>query len=175
MPSPILCATYKSIVGELIIGIFEDQLCMIDWTYRRMRPAIDKRLSDFFQTNIIEADHSLQQEVMRQLHEYFNRERTEFSLPLLFAGTDFQQSVWKQLQLIPYGQTQSYLELARSMQQESAIRAVAAANGANALSIVVPCHRVIGSKGELTGYAGGLTAKRRLLALEGSFTQGELF
>jgi methylated-DNA-[protein]-cysteine S-methyltransferase len=101
-----------------------------------------------------------------QLAEYFAGERTEFDLPLALAGTDFQRRVWAALRDIPYGETVSYGELARSIGQASASRAVGLANGKNPVSVIVPCHRVIGSDGSLTGYGGGLDRKRFLLALE---------
>jgi methylated-DNA-[protein]-cysteine S-methyltransferase len=102
----------------------------------------------------------------RQLAEYFAGERRTFDLPLAPQGTGFQQLVWRALAAIPYGQTRSYGELARAIGRPSASRAVGAANGKNPLAIVVPCHRVIGASGELTGYAGGMAAKRWLLAHE---------
>ena len=101
-----------------------------------------------------------------QLNEYFNQERKEFDIPLLTVGSDFQKSVWLELQQIPYGITETYLGLSIKMNNEKAIRAVSAANGANAISIFIPCHRVIGSKNELTGYAGGIPVKKKLLRLE---------
>ena len=103
-----------------------------------------------------------------QLRAYFARELTEFDLPLAPHGTDFQCKVWRELRRIPYGKTASYGELARRVGNEKASRAVGLANGRNPLSIVVPCHRVIGSNGKLTGYAGGLDRKRYLLDLESS-------
>ncbi|MFO7608567.1 MAG: methylated-DNA--[protein]-cysteine S-methyltransferase [Candidatus Krumholzibacteriia bacterium] len=105
--------------------------------------------------------------VIAQLDEYFAGARTAFDLPLAPAGTPFQRRVWALLQAIPYGQTITYAELARRAGNPAACRAVGAANGRNPLPVVVPCHRVIGSGGRLTGYAGGLAAKARLLALEG--------
>ena len=105
-------------------------------------------------------------EAMRQLDAYFAGELTEFSLPLEPAGTAFQRSVWAALCDIPYGETISYGELARRIGKPQAVRAVGAANGQNPLAIVVPCHRVIGSDGKLTGYGGGLETKEALLALE---------
>lgn len=102
-----------------------------------------------------------------QLAEYFHKKRQEFSLPLAPAGTDFQQRVWRQLRAIPYGQTASYLEIACAVGNAKAVRAVGAANGSNPISIVVPCHRVIGSNGKLTGYGGGLWRKEWLLNHEG--------
>ncbi|WP_078084051.1 methylated-DNA--[protein]-cysteine S-methyltransferase [Microbulbifer mangrovi] len=102
-----------------------------------------------------------------QLLAYFAGERQAFDLPLDASGTPFQQSVWRALCAIPFGETRSYRELAEAIGNPKAVRAVARANGANPLSIVVPCHRVIGADGTLTGYAGGLEMKARLLALEG--------
>ncbi len=102
----------------------------------------------------------------RQLNEYFTGRRSDFELPLEPHGSDFQKKVWQALRKIPFGQTRSYREIAEAIGAAAAIRAVGRANGKNPLSIVVPCHRVIGSKGSLTGFAGGLPAKAALLALE---------
>lgn len=102
----------------------------------------------------------------RQLDEYFEGRRKTFDLPLDVQGTDFQKSVWAELAKIPYGETTSYGEIARRLKNEKAVRAVGAANGRNPISIVVPCHRVIGANGALTGYAGGLPAKTKLLQIE---------
>jgi methylated-DNA-[protein]-cysteine S-methyltransferase len=104
--------------------------------------------------------------VRRQLEEYFAGERDAFDLPVGPVGTPFQQRVWDELARIPYGQTISYAELASRIGRPTAVRAAGAANGANPVSIVIPCHRVIGSSGSLTGYSGGLDAKRFLLELE---------
>jgi methylated-DNA-[protein]-cysteine S-methyltransferase len=104
---------------------------------------------------------------LRQLTEYFGGTRREFDLPLRMQGTDFQKRVWQELTEIPYGQTWSYGELAKRIDNPSASRAVGLANGRNPISILVPCHRVIGADGSLTGYGGGLDRKRWLLAHEG--------
>jgi methylated-DNA-[protein]-cysteine S-methyltransferase len=103
-----------------------------------------------------------------QLEEYFDGRRRSFSLPLAPSGTPFQKRVWAKLQEIPYGKTISYSELARRAGRPSAIRAAGAANGKNPISIVIPCHRVVGKSGSLTGYGGGLAKKRALLELEGA-------
>jgi methylated-DNA-[protein]-cysteine S-methyltransferase len=108
------------------------------------------------------------QQAAVQLREYFAHQRTEFSLPLAAHGTDFQKHVWAELTQIPYGQTISYGELAKRLGTPRASRAVGLANGKNPISIVVPCHRVIGASGKLTGYGGGLARKEALLALEES-------
>ena len=110
-----------------------------------------------------------------QLQEYFNGKRKNFNLKLNPAGTDFQKRVWKKLLEIPYGKTTSYLQLSRELGDEKAIRAVASANGKNPLWIIIPCHRVIGSDGSLTGYAGGLHRKKWLLDLENPPVQQSLF
>jgi methylated-DNA-[protein]-cysteine S-methyltransferase len=110
-----------------------------------------------------------------QLAEYFAGKRRVFSLPLAPRGTPFQRSVWQALRQIPYGETVSYGELARRLGSTSGARAVGLANGANPLPIIVPCHRVIGADGSLTGFGGGLTIKRALLALEGAACVRDLF
>jgi methylated-DNA-[protein]-cysteine S-methyltransferase len=114
------------------------------------------------------SDHPVLAMTRHQLREYFIGTRRAFDLPFDVDGTDFQKSVWTALLAIPFGETRSYGEIARSLGRPGASRAVGAANGRNPLSIVAPCHRVIGSNGTLTGFAGGLEAKRYLLRLEGS-------
>lgn len=108
----------------------------------------------------------LSTDVMKQLSEYFNGERYNFDLPLAPEGTSFQLEVWNALEKIPYGETISYLDLAKRIGKPAAVRAVGAANGANPLPIVIPCHRVIGHNGKLTGYGGGLEKKQYLLSME---------
>lgn len=114
-----------------------------------------------------DAQHPVLAETERQLSEYFAGVRRAFDLPLDFRGTAFQKRVWEQLLAIPFGETRSYGEIARALGQPAATRAVGAANGRNPISIIAPCHRVIGANGALTGFAGGLKAKQYLLALEG--------
>ena len=115
------------------------------------------------------------QEAVSQLNEYFEGKRTDFTFKLNPSGTEFQQKVWKELLEIPFGKTMSYLELSKKLGDVKAIRAVASANGKNPLWIVVPCHRVIGTDGSLTGYAGGLWRKKWLLEHENPTNQGSLF
>lgn len=153
--------------GEIVLGESGGELCLCDWKYRKMRDQIDNRIQTGLQAEFKLEETGFLNEAKSQLNEYFAKERTTFDLPLLFVGSDFQKSVWEKLLTIPYGKTASYLELSRLLGDEKAIRAVATANGANAISIIVPCHRVIGSDGSLTGYAGGLNAKQKLLQLEG--------
>lgn len=157
------------------MGEFEGKLCLCDWRYRKTRKEIDARLQIHCGSNWKEEESEVLTETRHQLEAFFSGKRQDFQLPLFFAGTEFQQSVWKALMQIPFGKTISYLELAKRLQNPGAVRAVAAANGANALAIIVPCHRVIGENGQLTGYAGGLPAKKKLLSLEGSlYPKGQL-
>ncbi len=157
---------YKTPVGELILGSYDNQLCLADWRYRKMRSSIDARIQKGLKTEYVEESSEIIVETMKQLDAYFANERKTFDIPLLMVGTDFQKSVWQGLIEIPYGTTASYLELSKNIGNEKAVRAVASANGANAISIMIPCHRIIGSDGALTGYAGGLPAKKKLLELE---------
>ena len=113
-----------------------------------------------------EADHPVLREAERQLEAYFRGCLKAFALPLVFEGTGFQKSVWHALLTIPFGETRTYAEIARQIGRPAAFRAVGAANGRNPISIVAPCHRVVGSGGGLTGFAGGLAAKEFLLDLE---------
>ncbi len=117
-------------------------------------------------------DHPVLEETERQLLQYFEGERTAFDLPIRLRGTAFQNRVWQQLLRIPYGQTRSYGALAVAIGNGSASRAVGLANSKNPLSIIVPCHRVIGASGKLTGFAGGLGTKAKLLELEGAKGKG---
>ena len=114
--------------------------------------------------------HPVVREYMRQLEAYFAGERTQFDLPLAPKGT-VSEAVWNRLLEIPYGETRSYGELARSIGNPAAVRAVGAANGRNPIGIIVPCHRVIGSSGKLVGYGGGLPMKRMLLDLEAEYAE----
>ena len=112
------------------------------------------------------AEPSAIHETVEQLSEYFEGKRTQFELPLDVEGTDFQKAVWNELQRIPYGETRSYGEIAKAIGRPGAARAVGMANHENPLAVVIPCHRVVGSKGSLTGYAGGLHLKAQLLSIE---------
>jgi methylated-DNA-[protein]-cysteine S-methyltransferase len=159
---------FKTPLGELILGSYEDRLCLCDWQYRRMRDAIDDRIQKGLNAYYQEEETDVIQTASQQLNEYLDGERMVFEIPLKMVGSPFQQSVWDELLNIPYGKTKSYMEISRMVSNEKAIRAVAAANGANAVSIIIPCHRVVGSNGELTGYAGGIQVKKKLLQLEKS-------
>lgn len=135
---------------------------MCDWPVEKHR----KRLERMLDAEFVEGSTPVIDRAIVQLDEYFAGSRRQFDIPLLLVGTPFQKSVWTELLAIPYATTISYAELARRIGRPTAVRAVANSNGANALSIFVPCHRVIGADSSLTGYAGGLLAKNYLLSLE---------
>lgn len=164
---PHICVQhYTSPAGELLLGSIDGRLCMCDWAESIHGDAAGKRLQRLLHADFKEKKSAVTEMAARQLDEYFAGTRRRFELPLLFAGTDFQKKVWNELLNIPYGETASYAAIAERTGMPKAVRAVANANGANALSIIVPCHRVIGSNSTLTGYGGGLPAKKFLLELE---------
>ena len=157
---------YRFPCGTLILGSFDGKLCLSDWADGRRRASVDQRLQRILNTNYVEGSSEVIEMARQQLNEYFLNKRREFDIPLLFVGTDFQKKVWNELLKIPYGKAISYGDLAQRIGMPNAVRAVANANAVNAISIIAPCHRVIGSDGTLTGYGGGLERKRFLLELE---------
>jgi len=163
----VICIQYhKTKIGELVLGSFEGNLCLLDFRYRKMRRVIDDRLKRGLKADFIEEESDIIEKTRTELDEYFQEKRQEFNIPIQMVGTDFQKSVWNALLKVTYGTTSSYLQLAKKINNEKAVRAVAGANGANAIGIIIPCHRIIGSNGEMVGYAGGLPTKKRLLKLE---------
>ncbi len=166
MKNKIQIQHYLSPCGELLLGSLGEKLCLCNWTKEKHPGRVDKRLQTLLKAEYEEKESAITQEAARQLNEYFRHERKQFTVPLLFAGTDFQKSVWQKLLEIPYGQTISYGEMAKRLGMPQSVRAVANANGANAISLFAPCHRVIGSDGSLTGFGGGIEAKRFLLEWE---------
>lgn len=157
-----------------MLGSHGEEICLCDWRYRKSRKIIDRRIQESLQAAFVEAGSPAIEKCKAQLSAYFDGDRKKFNLPLRLVGSEFQLRVWNALMDIPYGQTQSYAGLARKLGDDKAIRAVARANGDNALSIIIPCHRILGSDGSLTGYAGGLRVKKKLLQLEGASLQQEL-
>ncbi len=151
---------------DLILGAYEGKLCLLDYRYRVKRDTVDKRIQKALKSQYKEQNDEVIQKTVVQLQEYLENKRENFDIPLLLVGSDFQKSVWKALLKIPYGQTRTYKEQSITIGNEKAVRAVANANGANAISIIVPCHRIIGTNGKLTGYAGGLETKQLLLDIE---------
>lgn len=162
----VVVTILESPLGPLLAGANDRGVTLLEYTDRRMLEHNLKRMRRRFGCGVVPGRHSLLERLERQLKEYFEGKRTDFTVPLAVSGTPFQDKVWRELQRIPHGQTISYDDLARRIGQPTAQRAVARANGMNYVSILIPCHRVIGKDGTLTGYGGGLWRKRLLLELE---------
>ncbi|MCM1337229.1 MAG: methylated-DNA--[protein]-cysteine S-methyltransferase [Candidatus Amulumruptor caecigallinarius] len=163
--TPIL---YHSPCGRLALASCHGSLCMCDWAESPHHQQVLRRLSRELGSELDLQPSEVTTRAMHQLDEYFSGLRREFTIPLLPTGTPFMQRVWSALPAIAYGAAIAYASLAQSLGIPDAVRSVARAIGANPLSIFIPCHRVIGSNGSLTGYAGGLSAKHYLLRLERS-------
>lgn len=164
----ILTMTYHSPCGDLLLGSYEGALCLCDWASKPKRAVTDAMIRRLSGVGYIAVPSEVTRLAARQLDEYFAGCRRYFDVPLRMFGTEFRRRVWQAIGEVPYGDTVSYGELAERVGDSRAVRAVAAAVGANPVSILVPCHRIVGRDGALVGYAGGLEAKRRLLELEGA-------
>lgn len=157
---------YDSPCGRLVLASFADRLCLCDWSDNPFAERNRRRIEKYLKATSKTETTSVLEETKRQLDEYFAGKRKAFDIQLCLVGTDFQHKVWNALRSIPYGSTKSYKDIAQCIGKPKAVRAVAGAIGANAISILIPCHRVIGSNHSLTGYAGGLETKRGLLGME---------
>ena len=153
-------------LGPILAGAVEEGICLLEFVDRRMLETQLDRLAHRLRAEILPGTSPHFRPLTSQLTEYFTGTRTTFDLPIVALGTPFQERVWAELRTIAYGTTRSYGEQARRMGQPTAVRAVARANGDNRIAILIPCHRVIGADGKLTGYGGGLWRKERLLDLE---------
>ena len=162
----VVTCEYKAPCGMLVLGDYNGKLCMCDWVNGSDKEFNDRRIKNALNAEFVEEISPLIERAVLELDEYFNRERKEFDIPLLFVGSDFMKRVWDELLNIPYGTTISYGEQAKRIGNPKAARAVGGANGRNPISIFAPCHRVVGSNGLLTGYGGGIEVKRFLLNLE---------
>ncbi len=154
----------------MVAGATEEGVCLLEFTDRKMLPTEYKDITRLLKTHIEEGDNAHLRNLRSQLKEYFEGNRKVFSLSLVTPGSEFQREVWNELQNIPFGVTRSYQEQAEALNRAGSVRAVANANGMNRISIVIPCHRVIGSDGHLTGYGGGLKRKKWLLEHERKFS-----
>lgn len=157
---------FSTVIGPMFACSTEKGICLLEFTDRRMLETEFKDLCKRFNAVILPGSNSHLKQVEVELKEYLAGEREQFNVALDAAGTEFQQQVWQQLQTIEYGKTRSYKEQAQAIGKPSAVRAVANANGMNKIAIIIPCHRVIGADGSLTGYGGGLHRKEWLLNLE---------
>jgi len=153
-------------LGPMLAGAVDEGICLLEFTDRRMLETQIERIKRLLNAELMPGQIKHFEELDKQLKEYFEGKRKKFDLPLVIDGTAFQQKVWKELLKIPFGETRSYQEQALALGNPEAIRAVARANGDNRISIIIPCHRVIGKNGRLVGYGGGMWRKQFLLNLE---------
>jgi AraC family transcriptional regulator of adaptative response/methylated-DNA-[protein]-cysteine methyltransferase len=165
---PIMMERFDTPLGPMFVAATSEGVCLLEFTDRRMLETEFRDLQKRLNTQIDYGSNEHTQQTQKEIAEYFDGTRTIFDLKLHTPGTEFQQQVWGALRKIPYGETASYGEQAKRIGNPSAVRAVARANGMNRIAIVIPCHRVIGKDGSLTGYAGGLERKRWLLKHEGA-------
>jgi AraC family transcriptional regulator of adaptative response/methylated-DNA-[protein]-cysteine methyltransferase len=174
-PERIIDSIYiETPLGKMLICAVEEGICLLEFADRKTLPTQLKTLSKLLDAKIVQGDNRHFNELERQLAEYFEGKRKQFTVPLCMPGSEFQTKVWNALLDIPYGNTRSYKEHASALKMPEAVRAVANANGLNRIAILIPCHRVIGSGGQLTGYAGGIKRKGWLLELEHINKPGEL-
>lgn len=162
----IITTTIDTPLGIMNAGAIDRGICFLDFADREVLAIQVARLQKSFKAELQHGENNHLVALKKQLQEYFLRQRELFDVPLVLSGTEFQNKVWKELQSIPYGTTRTYKQQAEKIGNPNAIRAVATANGNNRMAIIVPCHRVIASNGELAGYAGGLWRKEYLLELE---------
>ena len=153
-------------LGSMVMGVHDGGLCLLEFAERRMLDTQLKRLSRHMGRVFLPGEHPLMEQVKQELDAYFNGTLRKFAVPVQAPGTAFQESVWASLANIPYGETRSYAQIAEQIGHADAVRAVGRANGDNRVAIVIPCHRVVGSGGEPTGYGGGIWRKEYLLAME---------
>lgn len=169
MKTPLFLTTIDSPVGCLTLWVVDDMLCLLEfWDTKRRSREIEEILK-YFDAELSESYHPLFEKVEKELQEYFAGTRKIFDIPLTPFGTELQKNTWKILQTIPYGETYSYKKQAEKVWNVKAVRAVANANGKNRIGIIIPCHRVIGSDGSLTGFGGGIENKKYLLELEARY------
>jgi AraC family transcriptional regulator of adaptative response/methylated-DNA-[protein]-cysteine methyltransferase len=158
-------------LGPMVAGATNDAICLLEFTDRRMLETQMVTIRKRFDCPIVPGENKHLQKLKEELKLYFDRKLRDFSVPLTYPGTPFQQRVWKQLLRIPYAETRSYEDLARIIGSTGAVRAVGTANGCNRIAIVIPCHRVVNKNGKLGGYGGGLWRKEFLLRLEKGSSQ----
>lgn len=158
---------YKSPCGDIILGSFDNKICLCDWVNGKNNNTTKEKIISTLKADCRNESNDIIKRAAEQLNEYFNKRRKAFDIPLLFIGTEFQKKAWTCLLNIPYGRTISYSMQAKMINRPNSVRAVAHANSLNAISIFAPCHRVIAANKTLAGYGGGLETKKFLLNLEG--------
>lgn len=158
--------TVTTPLGDMFACAVDEGICLLEFTDRKNMEKQFKSLSKSLSAEIAEKDHPHFTQLENELKEYFEEKRNAFEVPLFITGTEFQAKVWQLLREIPMGETRTYKQQSEFLGNPKAIRAVGTANGINKIAILIPCHRVIGSNGELVGYAGGIWRKQKLLELE---------
>lgn len=166
MMNTIQVSYYQLIHGQMLVGSINNSLCLLDWAERTNRTSIDKRIKKYFSAEFETSDCKFNNHVIEQINDYLHNKIKSFDISFTLAGTDFQKSIWTELLKIPYGKTITYSQLAENINCPLAVRAAANACNKNPISIIIPCHRVIGKNNQLTGYAGGLEIKEKLLEME---------
>jgi O-6-methylguanine DNA methyltransferase len=160
----MILATYiDTPIGQMVAGAMDNGVCLLEFMESKALKKDMHDLSIQWKAEFTEGENFILEKLKIQLGEYFNGLRKEFNVPLIISGTLFQKKVWEELMNIPFGLTQSYSNQYRAINKTGSIRAVASANGRNKICIIIPCHRVIGSNGQLSGYSGGLIRKKWLL------------
>jgi AraC family transcriptional regulator of adaptative response/methylated-DNA-[protein]-cysteine methyltransferase len=157
-------------VGEMVAAASRDGICLLEFTDGRSIADLVEPIAGILELGVKEGSNKHLRSLKKQLREYFKGKRKEFSVPLVTTGTDFQKAVWNNLLKIPFGTTLSYGEQAVNLKNKKSARAVAQANSANRIAILIPCHRIIGSDGSLVGYGGGLERKKWLLNHERKYS-----
>ena len=166
MSTSLYSATYQTPIGEMYALATDDGVCLLEFTDRKELKSEIDAIQDYYKSEIQTDENQHLLLLHKELHDFFKGKLQKFTVPIILIGSDFQIKVWETLQTVPYAETRSYLTQAEILGDTNATRAVANANGKNKLAIIVPCHRIIGTDGSLTGYAGGIDRKRFLLNLE---------
>jgi AraC family transcriptional regulator of adaptative response/methylated-DNA-[protein]-cysteine methyltransferase len=166
MSAPIFFKLIETPVGEMVIGATASGCCLLEFHHPERWDTVEKKIKAIYHAELVTGENQFIRQTEKELTEYFERRRKVFGVPLDVRGTDFELKVWEQLSKIRYGEVTSYSALAKAIGLPKSARAVGGANGKNRIAIVIPCHRVIGSQGHLTGYGGGMEKKRFLLELE---------
>ena len=162
----IVIHRFTTTLGPMFVCATERGVCLLEFTDRRMLETEFRDIQRLFNAKIVTGENSHTRQTVKEISEYFAGTRRQFDLSVDAPGSDFQQSVWRELRAVPYGQTSHYQAISLRMNKPNAVRAVAAANGANRIAIVIPCHRIIGKDGAMTGYGGGISRKEWLIEHE---------
>lgn len=172
MSNVIITKKIKTPVGEMILGALDAKICFLEFYLPERYKEMPGKLRKVFDAELVEGTNEVIEQAEKELQEYFAGKRKQFTVPLDLRGTKFELKIWDQLLKIPYGQVCSYSDIAKKIHNPKSVRAVGGANHSNPVAIIVPCHRVVGKNGSLSGYGGGMDKKKFLLQLEQGGTLG---